>query len=90
MEYVDGGFYISNHGLKSVLAACAINPVGTTLLALGYWKAVGLINAKFSLLCARLGAWAGAAGAFVGWVLGALSAGSVAMSVVDALYGKRT
>lgn len=38
------------------------------------------------MLCARLGAWAGAAGAFVGWVLGALSAGSVAMSVVDALY----
>ena len=49
------------------------------MIGLGYWKAVAFISAK-------LGSFAGPAGTFVGWVLGALSAGSLAMSVVDALY----
>ena len=87
MEYVDGGgFYISNRNLKNVLAACALNPIGTTLLAFGYWKAVGFISAKFGLLCGKLGSFAGPFASLVLWAIGSLSAGAVAMSVVDALY----
>lgn len=86
MEYVDGGFYISNRNLKSVLTACALNPVATTLFALGYWKAVTLVSAKFGLLCGKLGSFAGPAGTLVGLVFGAFTAGSVAVSVVDALW----
>jgi len=87
MEYVDGGsVYLSNAGLRSVLIACALNPIGTTILGLAYWKAVSFVTAKFSLLCARLGAIGGVLGAVAGAVLGAYAAGSVAVSVVDALY----
>ncbi|SUY48071.1 Uncharacterised protein [Clostridium putrefaciens] len=86
MEYVDGGAYLSNAGLRSVLLACALNPVGATILGLAYWKAVSFVTAKFTLLCAKLGSVGGIAGSIIGAVVGAYAAGSVAISVVDALY----
>lgn len=86
MEYVDGGVYLSNAGLKSVLIATGLNPVGATILGLAYWKAVSLVTAKFSLLCAKLGSVGGVVGTVIGAVVGAYAASSIAISVVDALY----
>ncbi|WP_143327687.1 hypothetical protein [Clostridium sp. USBA 49] len=90
MEYVDGGsVYLSNAGLRSVLLACALNPIGTTILGLTYWEAVTFVTAKFSAFCAKIGEIGGVIGAVAGAVLGAYVAGSVAVSVVDALYSRK-
>ena len=87
MEYVDGGaWYLSNRGLKNVLTACALNPIGTTLFALGYTKVVGLISAKWSLFLGKLGSVGGFVGWLAGFTLGALTAASCAKTVVDALW----
>ena len=86
MTYVEGGFYISNEGVKNVLLACALDPIATAVFAIGYWKAVSWISAEFGLFCARFGAAAGPVGSFVAFVLGGLTAASIAMTVVDALW----
>ncbi|WP_394883897.1 hypothetical protein [Clostridium tertium] len=87
MEYIDGGgWYLSNIGLKSVLAACALNPVGTTLFVLGYWKVVSLLSAKWALFLGKLGSVGGFIGSAAGFALGALTAGSVATTIAAALW----
>ena len=90
MEYVDGGgLYLSNSGLKGILLACAVNPLPSVGIAVLYWQTVSFITAKFSLLCGKICSFAGPLGTLAGLVLGALSAVSIAVTIVDALVAKK-
>lgn len=66
MEYVDGGYYISNSTLRSItkgaFLAVGINPVGSTLVGLGTWKVYLLLVAGAASISGRLGALAGPIG----------------------------
>ena len=86
MEYLSGGdFYISNANLKSVLLACALNPVAAVFVAVGYYKICTTLVGAMSAIGAKFGALAGAAGAVVGACIGALSAAAVAGTIFDAI-----
>lgn len=87
MTYTEGGaWYISNRGIKNVLAACALNPIGTTLISIGISKAVAALSAKWTLFLTKLGSVGGFIGAAAGFALGALTATSCAKTVIDALW----
>lgn len=87
MEYVDGGgVYVSNYQLRNILISVGLNPIGATVLGLTYWKAVSVISATFSLICAKFGSLGGPIGAVAGYVFGALTLGSIAVSIADAIY----
>lgn len=86
MSYVDGGFYISNGNIWKVLAACAFNPVGATLVGLGIYKLAAKITALGGKLGAKIGGVIGGwVGSIIGGLLGLAALGSVAWTVADAL-----
>ena len=89
MEYVDGGFYISNSALKSVVAACAFNPIPAVIIAIGYAKASALIVAAATSIGARLGSLGGPIGTAVGGIIaGALGLGASGTIVHALVQGK--
>lgn len=66
-----------------------MNPLPGALAAIGYWKAVSTLTARFSAFTARLGAFGGPVGTAVGFLLGAFTAGSIATTVIDALWARK-
>ena len=89
MTYVEGGVrfaYISNRAIKSVIYACIFDPIGATLIGIGIKKAVGLLSAKFTAVCTKIGALGGVIGSAIGFICGALTAASIATTLVDALW----
>jgi hypothetical protein len=89
MTYVDGGFYISNSNLKKAICVIGINPIPSVLAAIGYYKLCALVSSGVAAIFKFLGSFAGVAGALVGAVIGALTAGSIAVTVVDALWERK-
>lgn len=92
MTYIEGGkrlAYISNRTLQSVIYASVFNPIGVTLIGLGIRKAVVFVTAKFAAVCAKLGSLGGPIGTAIGVVFGALTAGSIATAIIDALWNKQ-
>ena len=86
MEYVEGGdFYISNRNLKNVLAACAINPVASVFVAIGYYKVCAMITGSLAAIGAKFGALGGAVGSAAGLCIGVLAAKAVAGTIFDAI-----
>ncbi|CAM2888570.1 hypothetical protein HAHI6034_01500 [Hathewaya histolytica] len=85
MEYVDGGFYISNQTLKGVLISAGVNPVGATLIGLGAWKLAGLITAKSAAVGAKLGAFGGPFTAAIGSLVSAAIGGGAALTIANAV-----
>ena len=61
MMYVDGGFYITNNQLWLVLQACALNPIGATLIGLGIYKLAAWITALGAKFGAKIGGLIGGA-----------------------------
>ena len=90
MTYVDGGYYISNSNLKKAICVIGINPIPSVLAAIGYYKLCALVSSGVAAIFKFLGSFAGVAGAIVGAVIGALTAGSIAVTVVDALWERKS
>ena len=88
MEYVDGGYYISNSTLKSVtkgaFLAIGINPIGSTLAGLGIWKVYTLLVAGAASISGRLGSLAGPIGIAVS-ILGVAAVAGIGYTLADAL-----
>lgn len=88
MEYVDGGFYISNSTLVSVTRAVflsvGINPIGATLVGLGIWKVYTILVAGAASISARLGALSGPLGVALG-IMGVGAVVGIGYTLADAL-----
>jgi|BioPla2DNA2_1021312.scaffolds.fasta_scaffold65282_2 hypothetical protein len=84
-----GGYYISNSNLKKAICVIGINPIPSVLAAIGYYKLCALVSSGVAAIFKFLGSFAGVAGALVGAVIGALTAGSIAVTVVDALWERK-
>ena len=86
MMYVDGGFYITNNQLWLVLQACALNPIGATLIGLGIYKLAAWITALGAKFGAKIGGLIGGLiGSLIGTLIGAAALGSVALTYASAL-----
>ncbi len=88
MTYVDGGLYISNSKLWSCCKACfysvAFNPVGSTLVAIGAYKAYTLLAAGIAKVSCAIGAVSKILG-IVFAVIGVSALLSCGYTVIDAL-----
>lgn len=88
MEYVDGGAYISNRSLwsccKAAFYCVAFNPVGSTLVAIGVYKAYALLAAGIGKVAATLGAFSRVLGIAFGIIGGGALLG-FGYDIIDAL-----
>ena len=88
MEYLEGGIYISNstllNGCKAVFLSVGINPVGSTLVALGVWKVYTILVAGAASISAKLGALSGPLGIALG-ILGVGAIAGIGYTLADAL-----
>lgn len=82
MMYLDGGFYISNHILKSSLMAVGINAIGFTLVGIGVHALSKKISAKVAAFAGKIGLSFG--GPVVG-VLSFIAGGSLAWTFSSAV-----
>ncbi len=90
MSYVDGGFYISNSLIKSMVITSCLNPVGATLVGLGIYKLVSYIALSGAKLGAKIGGIVGGVvGSCIGGLSGAAICGSAAWTVARALIEKK-
>ncbi|SCP99978.1 hypothetical protein [Anaerobium acetethylicum] len=87
MTYLEAGeAYLSNKAIKAVMIACALNPIATTLISLGIYKAVSMVKRAWTAVCANLGKLGGAIGCVIGFLLGAFTAAAIATTLIDALW----
>lgn len=93
MEYIEGGYYISNRTLvsacKAVGLASMFSPAGAIAAGIVISTAVSAIRAAGAALGARLGAFAGPVGTVVGGILGIGIAGVTGSTVAEALFARK-
>lgn len=81
MVYLDGGFYVSNSALKSIVLAAGINPMGAVSAAV----LASAIKKGGTAIGARMGLVGGPKGAAFGAILGFAVSGWAATTVAHAL-----
>jgi hypothetical protein len=85
MEYVDGGVYIPYSGVRAIALACGIDPVGSVLVGLGYYRITAMFAAGLSRALGELGDLGGPIGAVIGFAIGGLGAVAIGGDFADAL-----